>query len=410
MSMLFDTNKRLLKVNDIYPEAVQLSKGDYIIRLYLRHDDPALLGKLKNLPMIVDRRLTDTISVPIYYSQAEAVKGSNGTAKERMLYPDKKCWCRREATYFVGPVPEDKLPKDATAGRIIGELVGESTESRKGLRMRMRIQGCPGFEPGWLPRARRRPSDKDGSGNGEEPKKQAREKLAEALRDAQVKFLKEQPDSAEGEERAFFDSLRDKLVKEFPDHLPLLLERLNRLASLEGRRRRRRRREEEEEEGEEEEEEGEDEMEKEEEEKEDEEGEDEMEKTKTKTKKTTTTMTMTVMVVVVVVVMIDHGDDDDGYDIVEAADQKSAEEGPGSAARQEGHGRKEGRPGSADGGWVAAGGIRALDKLAAPEDKPGSKEVLQYRAELLKQLGWAHWHRHETSRLKDLFPPAYPLF
>lgn len=87
MSMLFDTNKRLLKVNDIYPEAVQLSKGDYIIRLYLRHDDSTLLAKMRNLPIIVDRKLGDAITVPIYNTQAEAVKASNGTAKERTLYP-----------------------------------------------------------------------------------------------------------------------------------------------------------------------------------------------------------------------------------------------------------------------------------------------------------------------------------
>jgi tripeptidyl-peptidase II len=53
---------------------------------------------------------------------------------------------------------------------------------------------------------------------------------------------------------------------------------------------------------------------------------------------------------------------------------------------------------------------RALDKLAAPEDKPASREVLEYRAELLKELGWDHWYRNELSRIKDLFPPAYPLF
>jgi hypothetical protein len=39
MSMLCDGNKRLLKVSDIYPEDVQLGKGDYVIRVQLRHDD-----------------------------------------------------------------------------------------------------------------------------------------------------------------------------------------------------------------------------------------------------------------------------------------------------------------------------------------------------------------------------------
>ena len=35
MTMLFDANKRLIKVNDIYPEDVQLAKGD------LYHPSPA---------------------------------------------------------------------------------------------------------------------------------------------------------------------------------------------------------------------------------------------------------------------------------------------------------------------------------------------------------------------------------
>jgi hypothetical protein len=39
MTFLLDTNKRLLKVSDIYPEEVQLAKGDYIIRAQLRHDN-----------------------------------------------------------------------------------------------------------------------------------------------------------------------------------------------------------------------------------------------------------------------------------------------------------------------------------------------------------------------------------
>ena len=39
MTMLFDSNKRLIKVNSIYPEDVQLGKGNYTIRALLRHDD-----------------------------------------------------------------------------------------------------------------------------------------------------------------------------------------------------------------------------------------------------------------------------------------------------------------------------------------------------------------------------------
>ena len=53
---------------------------------------------------------------------------------------------------------------------------------------------------------------------------------------------------------------------------------------------------------------------------------------------------------------------------------------------------------------------RALDKVAAPEDKPPAKEVLQLRKELFERMGWAHWARQEASRIKEAFPAAYPLF
>ena len=45
MTMLCDGNKRLLKVSDIYPEDVQLGKGDYFIRAQLRHDDTGALAR-----------------------------------------------------------------------------------------------------------------------------------------------------------------------------------------------------------------------------------------------------------------------------------------------------------------------------------------------------------------------------
>ena len=34
-------------MGDIYPEAVQLKKGEYVVRVALRHDDAGLLEKLK---------------------------------------------------------------------------------------------------------------------------------------------------------------------------------------------------------------------------------------------------------------------------------------------------------------------------------------------------------------------------
>ena len=52
MYMLFDANKKLLGTGDIYPSAVQLSKGEYTLRLLLRHDSATLLDKFRALPLV----------------------------------------------------------------------------------------------------------------------------------------------------------------------------------------------------------------------------------------------------------------------------------------------------------------------------------------------------------------------
>ena len=77
MYMVYDSNKRLMSVGDIYPNEVTLHKGDYKIKLLIRHESQALLDKFNALPMVVERKLKDPISVPIYPSNSEAVNEAN---------------------------------------------------------------------------------------------------------------------------------------------------------------------------------------------------------------------------------------------------------------------------------------------------------------------------------------------
>jgi len=51
---------------------------------------------------------------------------------------------------------------------------------------------------------------------------------------------------------------------------------------------------------------------------------------------------------------------------------------------------------------------RTLSK--ASEDKAPAREVLELKVQMLKKLGWQHWHQHELSCIRLLFPKAYPLF
>ena len=76
MYQIFDANQKLIGVGDIYPEEVELKKGDYKIRLMLRHDDVSILEKHRHLPLIVERKLKDkdVIAVNIYPTNTAAVK------------------------------------------------------------------------------------------------------------------------------------------------------------------------------------------------------------------------------------------------------------------------------------------------------------------------------------------------
>lgn len=70
------------------------------------------------------------------------------------------------------------------------------------------------------------------------------------------------------------------------------------------------------------------------------------------------------------------------------------------------HARHEARAGR----FAAA--LTALEKATGSDDKDGkvALECAKLRATYYEKLSWPHWARQETSRIKNAFPPAYPLF
>lgn len=73
--MLFDSNKQLLCSGDAFPSKynVKLEKGDFVIRLQVRHDKRDLLEKLMELPMLVSRKLANSINLDVYSSYCQAI-------------------------------------------------------------------------------------------------------------------------------------------------------------------------------------------------------------------------------------------------------------------------------------------------------------------------------------------------
>ena len=228
MTFVRDDNNQLYGVGDIYPEAVKLPKGEYTIELQLRHEDPSLLERLKTLGIVAERKLETPVTVPVYGSNGDAVRGKDALVKERPL-------CGGESmAVFVGPVPEDKLPKDAVAvggrwmtGKLTLGVTGyNGKEAPGGVQLTYFVAPAP-------------PSTTTSSSTTattatKTPTKSLDEQMQEAIRDAEVKFLSGiKTDSDENKEK--YEQLLTSLSQKYPQHLPLLREPLKRFSTTSDR-------------------------------------------------------------------------------------------------------------------------------------------------------------------------------
>ncbi|XP_026317866.1 tripeptidyl-peptidase 2 isoform X2 [Hyposmocoma kahamanoa] len=114
MWMLYNSCKQLVAVGDAFPSkySVKLEKGDYTLRLNVRHDNKSLLEKLQELPVIIQQRLSSPITVDIYASHPLALTGGKKFGSAALpsgsLLP----------VYFAA-VPADKVGRTLTVGQAL---------------------------------------------------------------------------------------------------------------------------------------------------------------------------------------------------------------------------------------------------------------------------------------------------
>ncbi|KAK9867034.1 hypothetical protein WJX84_006426, partial [Apatococcus fuscideae] len=223
MFMIFDSAKQLMSTGDIYPEQgkAQLAKGDYTIRVLLRHESVPLLEKLRDKVCIVERELGEKVTVPIYTRNSDSIKAAS-TVKDKTMFPGER------TAIFLGPVPEDKLPKDAQPGTLmpgilkLGKLFAQSGAGD--------IPGPVHFA--YCVPPKKVPSNKDSSEESKadtEAEPTLEDQLKHAARDARLKVLKEQRAKIRSPWDSKDDALAsqlDTLLEEHPNHLPILQERL----------------------------------------------------------------------------------------------------------------------------------------------------------------------------------------
>lgn len=214
--LIYDQNKRYIAGSDAWPTPLKLKKGEYTLRLQVRHDDAGLLEKLKSMPLSVDRKLEKAITLKSYVSFNSAVtaQGDFGELKVKGGV--------RAAVFFSLPVDE-KLPDGVKPGdQLLGPVsYGEPAFPAAGKKSR----------GGWtinfavtVPKAEDKKEDEP-----DDDPRTSHEKLNDAIRDAQIKHLDMLRKWAHRDEHKL---LLDRLIKAHPTHLPLHLERFKGLEEI----------------------------------------------------------------------------------------------------------------------------------------------------------------------------------
>lgn len=200
---------------------VELDKGEYTLRLHVRHDDPSALKALEAAPLVVGFKLKSPVKLAFASTPDAAMDGRGNFGSPEVRAGD---W---RACYIATPGSKS-LPDFAEAGDL---LVGSFTLGGKS-----ELSGSESRPGGWpvAMLVADKPTEKaeiEAAKEEEEKEEAAKlESLREDIRDLKVERL---ADLMTEEDAEAFDTLAAEVLAEKPAYLPVLVAQMERDAKLE---------------------------------------------------------------------------------------------------------------------------------------------------------------------------------
>ena len=102
---------------------MKLPKGDFTIRFQLRHDRSDLIEKLKDMVLLIEKKLEKPINLSIF-------NDLNGTLTDGPKYGTKKISLGKNSVFFVKRPDDDSHPKDAKPGDILSGVLNIFKENK----------------------------------------------------------------------------------------------------------------------------------------------------------------------------------------------------------------------------------------------------------------------------------------
>lgn len=213
--LAYDGDKKYLGFSDAYASSISASKGTVVLKMQVRHDDPTMLEKLKDMTIWIERKLEKEIPLSVFSTREDLLVGGKRTMKKRTL---RKGTCA--AVFFAEPAAS-KLPTSCKTGDIlIGNCTyasGEATLSGEGKRPN-------GFALSYVVGPKMEKPTADSEVAEAKDSRTAEQRLYEAVRDLKVGHLDKL--TKQEKEAGKFEELYDRLQEEYPNHVPLLLSKL----------------------------------------------------------------------------------------------------------------------------------------------------------------------------------------
>lgn len=186
-----------------------------ILKVQIRHDDPLMLEKLKDMTLWIERKLDKEISVSCYSTREDLLIGGKRSMKKRTLRKGT------HASVFFAEPTSSKIPSACREGDVLMGTAyfccGDSSLPGDGKRP-------GGFSINYSIGPKMPKESQESESVEQKDERTADERLKEAIRDLKIDQLSKLT-SAE-KESGLFEAAYKELLEEYPKHIPLLLENL----------------------------------------------------------------------------------------------------------------------------------------------------------------------------------------